>query len=201
MSRTAMLTSVGYTGPVGRERVTPPDAPLLRLEDVRARLRLPHDDEDVQLQDFLEAALDDVEAQLGRLLLPQTVRWWYDGLPCGDVVLPEPARAIVAVTTYATDDDTTGTVVDAGSYGLDAYRSRLLFTTSPSSGRSWNGVSIEAEVGYASAVAVPPALVQAVYLEIQGHYLRGSEPPGEGTARREAVTRLLAPHRFRMGVA
>jgi uncharacterized phiE125 gp8 family phage protein len=200
---TVAVSSVGYTGPVGREVVTAPTEPLLTLAAIAARLRLSHMDEHGDLYAFLTAATAEVESHLGRLVLPQTWRWWYDAPPSGlEVVLPEPARS-VTVTTYSTAD--VAAVLSASQYTLDTRRARLVIddtaTWPPSDVRDTNALAIEATVGYASVAAVPAPIVQAVYLLIQGWYVRGAEPAAEGAARDAAVTRLLAPYRYRMGIA
>jgi uncharacterized phiE125 gp8 family phage protein len=204
--RTA-ITSTGYTGPVGREHVAGSSATLLDVATVRQRLRLPFSDEDADLQAFIESAITEVQSHLGRVLLPQTVKFWYDAVPCGQVItLPEPVREIVAVKSYATDGDTTGTTLASTEYELDVWRDRLVIDTDttawpPASVRDFSAVSVEAEIGYDSAPDVPAPIVQAIQLTIQGHYLRGSEPPNEAQMRTNAITRLLSPYRYRMGVA
>ena len=208
MMQTETISSTGYTGPVGRELVTAPTgSSVVPLASLRLRLRVPFTDEDADLQAFLESATAEIEDALGRRLLPQTWRWWYDDVPPGRViVLPEPARAIVAVKSFATDGDTVGTTLTSTEYELDARRDRLVIDDGtalwpPSSVRDYNAVSIEATVGYASAAAIPAGILQAVYLTVQGHYLRGAEPPAEAAMRRHTIVGLLAPYRYRMGVA
>jgi uncharacterized phiE125 gp8 family phage protein len=207
MTYTDAISSTGHTGPVGRERVAGSSATLLDVATVRQRLRLPFADEDADLQAFIESAVTEVEAHLGRTLLPQTWIYWYDAVPCGRViVLPEPVREITELKSYATDGDTVGTVLADTEYELDVWRDRLVFDEDstawpPASVRCHNAVSIEAEVGYEDAASVPAPIVQAVQLTVQGHYLRGAEPPNEAQMRATAVTRLLSPYRYRMGVA
>lgn len=200
---TAAISSTGYTGPVGRELVTAPTEPLLTLAAIASRLRLAHMDEHGDLLAFLESATAEVESYLGRLVLPQTWRWWYDAPPAGlTIVLPEPART-VTVTTYDTTD--AATVLSASDYTLDTRRARIVVddtaTWPPSDVRETNALVVEAAVGYATVAAVPAPIVQAVHLRIQGWYLRGAEPSTESMTREAAVARLLAPYRFRMGVA
>jgi len=207
MTTVKAISSTGYTGPVGRELVTAPTTALLDLAALRQRLRLPFDDEDADLQAFLEVAAAQVESMLGRRLLPQTWRFWYDAVPSGRViVLPEPVRSVGSVTTYATDDDVTGAVLASSEYVVDVVRGRLVVddaTTAwpPASLRDFRAVAIQAAVGYATAQDVPPMLTQAVQLLVQGLYLRGAEPAAEAGARERAVAALLAPYRYRMGVA
>jgi len=207
MNRTAVIDSTGYTGPVGREIVTAATVPLLTVSAVRERLRLPFSDEDGDLQAFIEAATTEVEEHLGRRLLPQTWRWWYDSVPTGRViVLPEPVRSITAIKSYATDDDATGTTLTSTEYTVDARRHRIVIDDDsaswpPTSVRDYNAVSIEAVVGYAEPDDVPASVLLATHLVVQGYYLRGAETPADSDARHAAVSRLLAPWRFRMGVA
>ena len=125
MTYTDVISSVGYTGPVGREIVTAPTVTLLRVDDVRPRLRLAHDDEDDQLQTFIDSATEEVESHLGRKLLPQVWRWWYDAVPCGRaIVLPEPVRSVAYVKSYATDG-AAGTTLAATEYEVDTRRHRV----------------------------------------------------------------------------
>ena len=206
MNETA-VSSTGYTGPVGREIVTAPTEPLLTLAAIQSRLRIPFTDENADLQAFLESATSEVEETLGRKVRPQTVRWWYDDVPCGRViVLPEPVRSIVSVKSYATDGDSSGTTLASTEYEVDTRRGRLLVDEAttlwpPSTVRCLNAVSIEATVGYATVATVPAGIVQAVNLASQGHYLRGADPSAESITRRNAIAQLLAPYRYRMGVA
>ena len=197
------ISSTGYTGPVGRELVTAATEPLLTMAVIASRLRLSHTDEHADLHAFLLTATADVESHLGRCLLPQTWRWWYDAPPSGlTLTLPEPARSVI-VTTYSTAD--VAAVLSASDYMLDTRRSRIVVddtaTWPPSDLRGTNALAVEATVGYASLAAVPTPIVQAVHLRIQGWYVRGAEPASEGAAREAAITRLLAPYRYRMGVA
>lgn len=204
MTQTVAVSSTGYTGPVGRELVTAPTAPVLPIADLRARLRLPFEDEDVQVQDFLEAAVQHVEDVLGRKLAPQTWRWWYDDVPAGRViVLPEPARTVV-VKTYDTTD--AAATLSASDYVLDTRRHRIVVDETvtdwpPSDLRDTNALSLEVAVGYATLQAIPASIRQALHLLVQGFYLRGAEPAPEAAQRARAVSALLMAERFRMGVA
>lgn len=204
MMPTEAISNTGYTGPVGRELVTAPTEPVLSLADLRGRLRVPFEDEDMQLQDFLEAAVQHVEDVLGRKLAPQTWRWWYDDVPAGrEIVLPEPARTII-VKTYDTDD--VATTLSASDYVLDTRRHRIVVDETatgwpPADLRETNALSLDVEVGFATRQAIPASVRQAIHLLVQGFYLRGSEPAHEAAARARAVSSLLMAERFRLGVA
>jgi uncharacterized phiE125 gp8 family phage protein len=213
MTLAVAVSSFGYTGPIGRELVTAPTVPLLTIEEVRRRLRVPFTDEDVQLQEFIEAATVSAEEHLGRRLAPQVWRFWYDGTPCGrEVVLPEPARSIASITSYATDDDTVGTALTSTEYVLDVRRDRVVFDEATllwpvATTRVHNAVAIQAAVGFATVAAVPAPIKQAVQLKVQAMYQRfqfTSAGITDHLAVRtvdEAYVNLLAPYRYRMGVA
>ena len=207
MTYTHAISSTGYTGPVAAVLVTAPTDPVLSVDDLRARLRLPFTDEDDQLAAFLSSAIAETENSLGRKLAPQVWRYWYDAVPCGRVItLPEPARSVAAIKVYEDDDDQTGTTITATEYRLDAQGVRIVFDEAatewpPLTVRCIHAVSIEVAVGYAAATSIPQPILQALHLRVAGHYQRGAEPAHEAMARDTAITRLLNPYRFRMGVA
>ncbi len=70
--------------------VTPPTADLVPLADMKAYLRVDHDDEDTLIGDLTAAAvayLDGWGGVLGRCIMPQT--WAFDAV-AGDVESPMP---------------------------------------------------------------------------------------------------------------
>lgn len=87
--------------------VTPPTADLASLADMKAYLRVDHDDEDALIGDLTAAAvayLDGWGGVLGRCIMPQT--WAFDAV-AGDVESPMPdvtaaTQGGVAITTDGT---------------------------------------------------------------------------------------------------
>lgn len=79
------------------------DLPLT-LAEVKAHLRVDHDDEDGLISSLLAAACGAVSEEIGRVLSPET---WTLSFPQhrGDLVLPiRPVSAIAAVSYYDRDD-------------------------------------------------------------------------------------------------
>ena len=195
---------LAYTAPVGREVVTAPTAELLTLDEVRMRLRIPYQDEDVDLQAMLYGATEMLEASLGRSLRAATVRWWYDDVPRGRTVwFPEPVRAVASVTTY----DTSGAsaVVSAALYEVDTRHHRLVVRETadwpPSDLRATNALAIEATVGYAAPTDVPFDLREALLLQVMALYQRDTLKAPEQAAYQQAIGRTVGKHAFRVGVA
>lgn len=198
---TDAISSVGYTGPVGRELVEGPPV-LLSVDQVRSYLRIPFSDEDEDVSRHFAAATALVEQHLGRSLGPASWKWWYDAAPSGDAItFPEPVRSVV-LKTY--DDDDAATTVTASTYRLDSNRGRLVFKDTatdwpPSDVRDTNGVLAEVEIGYASVSDIPTPIVEAVLLKTAALYQRMSAPDLKATET--AIAALLAPYRWRAGVA
>lgn len=104
--------------PTAVEVVTPPtESGVVSLADLRRHVAQPLPDDDLQLQEFQEAAERVIAAKLARPLFTQTRRAWFDGTPGAVVRLSEPASSVVAVTTYA--QDSTPVVVAGTVYQAD----------------------------------------------------------------------------------
>lgn len=100
--------------------VTPPTAPLVTAEDLRAHLRVDGTDQDGKIAAFLAAALsllDGWRGILGRAIMPQT--WAQEFCGWGVLRLAMPDVTEVRVTGYDADDnevapDIATLAVDAG---------------------------------------------------------------------------------------
>ncbi|MBB1493213.1 phage head-tail connector protein [Paracoccus sp. MC1854] len=166
--------------------VTPPAAQPITLTEVKAQARVAHDDEDLLIQHYIDAAtawLDGPTGILGRCLVTQT---WRAELPAvtGPIRLPLPDTVIgSAVFTDAEGGEL--------AYDLTLQDQRPLLRPSFGLGRP---AAITFTAGYGAPADVPAAIRQAMLLLItQGYEHR--QVTGAETTLPFAVEALLAPYR------
>lgn len=185
-------------------RTVAPAASPVSLADAKAHLRVDHDDEDVLIQAFIDAAvahLDGWAGVLGRALVTQTWRQTYDAFT-DPLRLPMPA-ASVASLTYV-DPDGLSVTVGADDYVLrtDALGSFV----EPAHGVSWptprdqsGAVAVTFTCGEPGSSV--PAPIKAAILLMVGDLYASREAVVTGTivAENPTVSALIAPYR-RVGV-
>ena len=170
-------------------RTTAPTVAPITLAEAKAQTRVDHNDEDVLLQHYIDAAtslLDGSTGILGRCLVTQT---WQMGIDvvAGPILLPFPDSTIDgSVFTDAAG----GTL----AYDLTLQDQRLLLRPNSGHGRP---VEITFTAGYGAAAAVPAAIRQAMLLLIgQWYDHREAVTVGAaGSLMPMAVDALLAPYR------
>lgn len=194
------------SSPYAPELVTAPAAALLTRAEAKRHLRLDEADtsEDALVDGLIGAVtahLDGYAGILGRCLINQTWRVWFD---CWHPCLRLPFADISAATvTYAPETGAAVTVA-TGAYRLlvDAMGGYIAFEDSYggagvtlASRQAW-GVQLVAGYG-ATADAVPAAIRQAALLMI-GHWYANREAVNVGNITSElplGAQALLAPHR------
>ena len=166
--------------------VTPLAAPPIMLAEVKAQARVEHDDEDLLLQHYIDAAtawLDGPAGILGRCLVTQTWRAEVDAIS-GPLRLPFPDTVICsAVFTDAEG----GELI----HELELQDQRPLLRPITGLGRS---AAITFTAGYGAPAEVPAAIRQAMLLLVTQWY-EHRQVTGTGTALPFAVEALLAPYR------
>lgn len=185
--------------------VAPTDAPITR-DEVKAHLRIGHDDENGKIDALIEAAvshLDGPSGHLGRCLMPQTWRHFFPGW--GDthlrLALPDASDVVV---TYVDPDGATQTL---SSSLYEVVEDSLATVVIPTDGAVWpsvdyiaNPVRVTAVHGYANAAAVPAAIKHAMLLMI-GDWYEHRETVTSGAAGQVPlsvpVEALLNPFRYR----
>ncbi|QFG38456.1 putative phiE125 gp8 family phage protein [Paracoccus pantotrophus] len=166
--------------------VTPPAAPPIMLAEVKAQARVSHDDEDLLLQHYIDAAtawLDGPAGILGRCLVTQTWRAEL-GTLTGPVRLPFPDSTIDSAVFI----DPAGGEME---HELARQDQRLLLRPSFGLGRP---AAITFTAGYGAPSDVPAAIRQAMLLLVTQWY-EHRQVTGTGTALPFAVEALLAPYR------
>ena len=166
--------------------VTPPAAPPIMLSEAKAQARVEHDDEDLLLQHYIDAAtawLDGPAGILGRCLVTQTWRAEVDAIS-GPIRLPFP-----------------DTVIDSAVF-IDPAQGDLVFDLRwpdqlpvliPRKGLD-RPAAITFTAGYGAPADVPTAIRQAMLLLVTQWY-EHRQVTGTGTASPFAVEALLAPYR------
>lgn len=166
--------------------VTPPAAPPITLMEAKAQARVTHDDEDLLLQHYIDAAtawLDGPAGILGRCLVTQTWRAELAAVT-GPIHLPFPDSSVgSAVFTDA----------EGGELAYDVTLQDQRPVLRPSSGFG-RPAAITFTAGYGASADVPAAIRQAMLLLITQWY-EHRQVTGAGTSLPFAVEALLAPYR------
>ena len=166
--------------------VTPPAATPITLCEVKAQARVEHDDEDLLLQHYVDAAtawLDGPAGILGRCLVTQTWRAEVDAIS-GPIRLPFPDTVIDSAVFI----DPAGGEME---HELARQDQRLLLRPSFGLGRP---AAITFTAGYGAPADVPAAIRQAMLLLVTQWY-EHRQVTGTGTALPFAIEALLAPYR------
>ena len=166
--------------------VTPPAAPPITLAEVKAQARVAHDDEDLLIQQYIDAAtawLDGPAGILGRCLVTQTWRAELAAVT-GPIRLPFPDTVIgSAVCTDAEG----GELIHA----FELQDQLPLLRPITGLGRS---AAITFTAGYGAPAEVPAAIRQAMLLLV-AHWYDHRDAAPDRSALSMAVDALIAPFR------
>lgn len=184
-------------------RTDAPPATPVTLDEVKAHLRVDHDDEDGTIQIYLDACVAQVDGwagTLGQALITQTWRVDYTHF-CGDLILPfGPVQSVTI--TYRDPAGVTQTYA-ASNYTLvqTAGGARVVLKDGsdwPDTDDNPAPISVSMVVGFGDASAVPASIKAGLLLMI-GDLYANRETAGAGpfTAipMSTTVAALLAPRR------
>lgn len=151
-------------------RTVPPSVEPVTLVEAKKNLRLDHESEDELIEGLIRAAREEVEASCGVALIEQDWRLSLDRLPLlGRVLLRRhPVREVKSVTVFGHDGE--GSLVDPGTYRLDASGrpARLHFLTTPP--HAINGVEIDFSAGFGESGTDVPDLLKRAILVLVAHW-------------------------------
>ena len=173
-----------------------PLAEPVTLADVKAYLRVEHDDDDDTIAALLAAARAHLEALVRRALITQTWRLVRDEWPSSGriAVSPAPLRELTGARIHKADGTTQP--IDIAAFSVDASGAVLSFAAGamPAPGRPIAGIELEVEVGYGDQPDdVPDPLRQAIRILVAHWYEnRGA---GEVTTLPASALTLVAPYR------
>ena len=182
--------------------LTPPAVEPVTLAEVKAYLRVAHDDDDGVIAALIAAARSLVEAQTRRALITQTWQLRRDFWPSDGrlVVVPVPLSEVLAARIYGAAGSPH--TVDLAAFTIDKAAAPAVIAFTPGAmvppGRIVAGIEIDIEVGYGDSPAdVPQPLRQAIKLLVAHWYEnRGLTAVGQTVALLPAtVTAMIASYR------
>jgi uncharacterized phiE125 gp8 family phage protein len=177
----------------------PPEALPVLLDQIKAHLRITHDDDDNYLIELAEAAIALVEARTGKSLITQGWRVFLDQWPeSGIVELPvAPLREVSAITVY--DYDGNPLTVSPDSWFADTVsdRPRIVGSSMFYSYKKTNGFEIDVVCGFGDTGADVPDLLIRSILIIIAHWYEFRGAPGDPALHGlmpKGFDRLAAPY-------
>lgn len=190
------------TDPFGLKpvRTVAPTAFPVALVDIKRQCRVDHDDDNADLQDYVDTAIDQLDGYsgiLGRALITQT--WRQDFPAFRDVMrMPlEPLQSVSSITYY--DADNASQTLSATVYDVitDARGPAVTLTD----GQSWpttyarpDAVSVTFVVGYGDEASdVPARLRQAIKLHAADLYEGREASTADKRYSTMAYERLIKP--------
>jgi uncharacterized phiE125 gp8 family phage protein len=181
---------------------TAPPAALLSTADLKAHLRVQHDDEDALIDSYAAAAVDHCQRLAQRAFLTQGFTYVIRngaGWRMGRVQLPMPPLAAVAAVRVRTTEEGAASVIPALNYHVDS-ASEPGVVTQLAGFQAGAVHEFDFLAGTGTAANVPPELVQAVRL-LAAHWYENRESGLVGTISKEiefAVSALVEPYRMRV---
>lgn len=170
------------------ELVTAPTALPVSLAEVKAQLRIEHDDEDNYLDRLINTGVNMVDAKgvLGQGLITQTWAQWMSNNPEREVALQlGPVQSVTAIKYYDTDGDLqTDTLSHYDVFGLSQNK-----TVKPKTGYGWptaqlrqDAIKIEYVVGFGDASTDVPESLRHAMLMLIAHWYENRENELVGVA-------------------
>lgn len=161
------------------KRTVAPSLLPVSLDEAKAKLDIIDDNsQDTEIRDLIRQAVDLVERDSLRMLMPQTWTLSLDRFPCGDIELRKLPVSAVSHIKYIIDG--TLTTLSASDYETDLIsepcRIRTVEGTSwPATDYTLNAVTVTWVAGYANAAAVPPTAKNAVLVATRQLYFGCAE--------------------------
>jgi uncharacterized phiE125 gp8 family phage protein len=182
--------------------IDPPSAEPLTLVQVKAHLRIEHDDEDDLLLSLAITARQHLERETGLCLLVQRWRLHLDAWPRGGVIAIArgPVQTIESVTVYDADGEASDASLEDHLLDGHSRPARLWLRDPPAPGRALNGIEIDFTAGFGEAGAdVPSPLMRAMLIHIGFMYgFRGVVSPEQQPAGiPDGYERLIGSFRLR----
>lgn len=182
--------------------VTPAAVLPWTVDEVKAYLRVDHDDEDAHIENLLRAATQRVEDVAHRCLLSQTLRALYDGWPSGRCLqLPRPCQSVSAVKftleggteqTFASERYVVNTASVPGEIWLRSGFGWPSGTLEPV-----NGVAVDFVAGFGDAAsAIPPTLRNWVLMYVAHWYEHPETAGGEALGVVKSLDNLVMAERW-----
>lgn len=167
---------------------TPPATLPVTLAEVKAHTRVDFYDDDALLQTMLDAAIEHVQAILGRQLNPAIYELHLAGFPAGNIALPLSPVSSVAGITYRDRNGASQTFTDWQAY-LGKDTPFIAPTTSwPATEQHPDAVVVQFVAGFTAV----PDRARITIMSLVSHWY-DTRTPNEGNVREvpHHITRLL----------
>lgn len=157
------------------ELFTAPTTEPVTVDEVKAHLRIDHDDEDVYLGLLITAARRYAETYLNRQFITATYKLRLDCFPCWEIQIPRPPFVSVTTLAYLNTSNVSTTLTENTHFTKDIYSEPG--TIFPAYGLTWpttygvpNAVTLTYVAGYGDADDVPAEVRYGILLIVARMY-------------------------------
>ncbi len=195
---------------MGLKLISGPGSLAIDLAYVKTNLKVEHDEDDVALTSFINAAIDYADGAggyLGRALVDQTWDLYLDAFPVNQIEMPLPPLIEVLGVFYL-DGAGAEQEMDASGYVVDSFSDpgRIVLTANgswPTLSATTNAVRVRFRAGYVDATTspavddVPEDIRLALFDRVFADYHGGDI----AAILRENSTQMLRKRRADLGLA
>lgn len=162
------------------DRLSAPATTPVSVAEVKAQMRVDHDDDDTLIGTLVDAAVDMVDGtgKLGRAMVTQSWGQWADQAPGWVPLRMGPVQALTAVDYYDAD----GVLQAATLSDFEIFRDGELYLAKPKSGAAWpaaqvrpDAIRISWTAGFGDDAADVPAGLRAAIKLIVAHWYEHRE--------------------------
>ena len=163
------------------------DAPLITpitIEEVKAQLRVEHDDDDTILTRLIDVAVayTDVRGALGQAMITQKWAQWINANPPQNVsLILGPVQDVTAIKYYDTD----GVLQTDDVNNYQVFGTDFATVISPKDSFTWpvsqqrsDAIKIEYEIGYGDEITSVPQTIRHALMLLIGHWYDNREQTG-----------------------